>query len=437
MYDALVMKDLVADELRQRTETGFDVADLAASVEQGAGPTDLSQMLDAMATAERTAPWPYVEPDTLDLIIAELEPSTSTAPPPAALLRERLNGAWLGRIAGCMLGKPIERGDHWTSQHIRSYLELAGAYPLNNYLPVLDPMPAGYEFNPSWRTTTLGHIDGATRDDDIDYTILNLTLLEQHGQDLNTEHIGDAWLRHLPILATYTAERAAYRNLINGLPPPETATARNPYREWIGAAIRADAFGYVQPGQPRAAATLAYRDARLSHTGNGIYAAMWAAAMVAEALTGAAPDHIVRESVRHVPRRSRLAEAVTSVIASREHGDTWAEVLRSTQTRYGQYPWVHAINNACVVAAALLWSDGHWTRAVSLAVQAGWDTDSNGATVGSIMGASLGRGAIPRRFSTPLRDSVQPGLFGVGPTRISQLAARTASLAAKFAGGKM
>ena len=301
MYDALVMEDLVADELRQRTETGFDVADVASRIEQGVGPADLSQALDELATADRTAPWPYVEPDTLDLIIAELEPDTSTGPPPAALLHDRLNGAWLGRVAGCMPGKPIERGDHWTTQHIRTYLELAGAYPLNNYIPALDPMPAGYEFHPSWPTTTLGNIDGSTRDDDIDYTILNLTLLEQHGQDLTTERIGDAWLRHLPILQTYTAERAAYRNLINGLRPPETATNRNPYREWIGAAIRADAFGYTHPGQPRAAATLAHRDARLSHTGNGIYAEMWTAAMVAEALTGAAPDHIVRESVRHIP----------------------------------------------------------------------------------------------------------------------------------------
>ena len=435
MYDALVMEDLVADELRQRTETGFDVADVASRVEQGVGPPDLSQVLDELATADRTAPWPYDEPDTLDLIIAELEPDTSTGPPPAALLHDRLNGAWLGRVAGCMLGKPIERGDHWTTQRIRTYLEVAGAYPLNNYIPALDPMPAGYEFHPSWRTTTLGNIDGSTRDDDIDYTILNLTLLEQHGQDLTTERIGDAWLRHLPILQTYTAERAAYRNLINGLRPPETATNHNPYREWIGAAIRADAFGYTHPGQPRAAATLAYRDARLSHTGNGIYAEMWTAAMVAEALTGAAPDHIVRESVRHIPHRSRLAEAVTSVITSYGQGYTWADALRSIQTRHGHYTWVHAINNACVVTAALLWSDGDWTRAVSLAVQAGWDTDSNGATVGSIMGASLGPGAIPRRFSEPLRDSVRPGLFGAGPTHISELAARTASVAARFAQG--
>lgn len=44
------------------------------------------------------------------------------------------------------------------------------------------------------------------------------------------------------------AERAAYRSLVEGRVPPETATYRNPCREWIGAQIRADAWGNADPG---------------------------------------------------------------------------------------------------------------------------------------------------------------------------------------------
>ena len=51
----------------------------------------------------------------------------------------------MGRAAGCLLGKPVEWGDHWTPAHLRSYLELADAWPLTDYFPVLDPMPDGYE----------------------------------------------------------------------------------------------------------------------------------------------------------------------------------------------------------------------------------------------------------------------------------------------------
>ena len=85
---------------------------------------------------------------------------------------DRILGGWLGRIAGCNLGKPIENGDFWTPERIRSYLELADAYPLRDYIPALDPMPEGFQLNPSWPETTRGRVHGSARDDDIDYSIL-------------------------------------------------------------------------------------------------------------------------------------------------------------------------------------------------------------------------------------------------------------------------
>ncbi|MER6919278.1 ADP-ribosylglycohydrolase family protein, partial [Streptomyces spiralis] len=189
-------------------------------------------------------------------------PTLGDRPAPAdrAELADRVLGGWLGRIAGNMLGKPVEQGDVWTRDRIDRYLRRAAALPLTDYLPEpvgADDLP---ELRPEWRGCVRGRIRGSCRDDDIDYAILGLDLLETHGFGFSTEQVGDLWLLRLPYLQTFTAERAAYRNLANGLKPPLTATYDNPYQEWIGALIRADIHGWTSPGDPRRAASLARRD---------------------------------------------------------------------------------------------------------------------------------------------------------------------------------
>ena len=109
-------------------------------------------------------------------------------------------------------------------------------------------------------------------DDDLNYPLLGLLLLERHGHGFTTADVARLWLDELPAGRTFTAERVAYRNLLAGIEPPHTARYRNPFREWIGALIRADVYGWTHPGDPAAAAEQAWRDATLTHTANGVYA---------------------------------------------------------------------------------------------------------------------------------------------------------------------
>ena len=242
---------------------------------------------------------------------------------------DRVLGGWLGRIAGNMLGKPMERGDYWTRERIDRYLRLTGALPLTDYLP--EP-PAGneterFELRPEWRQCVRGRIDGSCRDDDIDYAILGLDLLETHGFGFSTEQVGELWLLRLPFLQTFTAERAAYRNLATGLKPPLTATYDNPYQEWTGALIRADIYGWACPDAPYRAAHLARRDAVLSHTGNGVYGAMFAAALISAAFTAPTVRHALDTALAVIPAGSRLARTVRRVMTLHETRLTWEDTL--------------------------------------------------------------------------------------------------------------
>jgi ADP-ribosylglycohydrolase len=428
MHDVLDLRAMVADELTQRRESGYLIDDVAPSAARiaAADNDELRSFLAALASAPRSPDWPYEEPSELAAIEAAQPPAPERAAAPLEepVLRDRIAGAWLGRCAGCTLGKPVEI---WSRADIRSYLTALGAYPIEDYLPPsVDGLP---ELDVSWTESTRGRINGVPRDDDIDYTLLGLHVLETYGDGFSTQDVAREWLNLLPFHKVYTAERAAYRNLVGGLPVPETATHVNPYREWIGAQIRADAFGYACPGQPARAARLAFQDARLSHTANGIYGEMWAAALIAASFTEPTMAAALDSALAVIPARSRLAEALAGVRQLHAGGLDWESARDAIERRHGALSPVHTINNAAVVTAALLWGGGDFTRTIGLAVQGGWDTDCNGATAGSAFGAMHGARALAPHWTDPFHDHVRSALFGFDGARLSDLIARTVRVA--------
>lgn len=432
-FDPLAPKDLLLDELVQRQESGYETDDFVAEANR-TSPQDgraILDLVDRLSGSTRIPSWGYDEPEELGEILSGPLPSPRRVD--TTRFPSQVHAAWLGRIAGCNLGKPVEEGRHWTPERIRDYLERAGAYPLDDYFPLLDPMPAEFQLRENWPETTRGNVDGSARDDDIDYSILALHLLETHGRGLAPTHVADAWTTLFPLRQVYTAERAAYVNITNGLVPPEVARFRNPYREWIGAMIRADVFGYVFAGDPATAASLSFQDASLSHVGNGVYGEMWAAALVAAAFTAESAHDAIVTSLAVVPPGSRLHEAVTDVLGVHADGLRWEDALAHIRTRYGHYAWVHTVNNAAVVTAGLLWGDGDYVSSVGKTVMSGWDTDSNGATVGSVAGILAGLDGLPEHLVGPLKDRTRSALFGWDDSRISDLADRTVALAGSLA----
>jgi len=431
MHDALNLQELLGDELVERQQSGFDVdmalveAVRAVSTGPGTPLEEVENLYDQLEQAPVRPGWDYREPTVLEEILAEA-PGAGQGEP-AAGYEDRVLAAWLGRCAGCNLGKPVE-GYGWTRAKLREYLMEANAYPLDDYLPVLDPMPARFTLNPCWEVATRGRVRAMARDDDTDYTMLGLRVLETYGRGYTSADVANEWLRGMPFHMVYTAERVAYRNLVRGLQPPATATVRNPYREWIGALIRADIFGYVSPGDPQAAALLSYQDAALSHTANGVYGEMWAAALVAAAFATSSAKEALQQAARVVPASSRLAESLQSTMATYEDGGSWEDAMASMEKRLDGYHWVHTINNAEVVAAALLWGDGDFARTIGLAVEAGLDTDCTGATAGSVYGALHGPADLPAKWTAPLEDTMHSAIFGFDGTSITGLADRTVEL---------
>jgi ADP-ribosylglycohydrolase len=86
---------------------------------------------------------------------------------------------------------------------------------------------------------------------------------------------------------------------------------------------------------------------------------------------------------------------------------------------------VHAINNTALVAAVLYGFDD-FSEAIGAAVQGGWDTDTNGAAVGSIFGALH---PIEERWSAPLKGTFATSLPSFDGISLDALVARTLAVA--------
>src|SRR5262249_49005219 len=97
--------------------------------------------------------------------------------------------------------------------------------------------------------------------------------------------------------------------------PEYTRRNRNPYREWIGAQIRADGWAWMCAGKPELAAELAYRDACWTHERNGIYGEMMFAAIQAAAFVERDPARLVEIGLSEIPSGCRLARCTRQCLA--------------------------------------------------------------------------------------------------------------------------
>ena len=424
-------RQLIRVEVTQRREEGCDVSAFEGPVQVALADENTDEAIfrklyDELDALEPESAFPYEEPSELEAIRA-LRPD---GPRRMDLdltddgIRDRIHGAWLGRAAGCSLGKPVEG---WPRKRIDDYLESTGALPLDDYIPFREG-----SISPFLKTSTRDNIEFMARDDDMDYPLLGLLALESKGAELTSRNMANTWLGRMPYYFLYTAESVAYRNFVNRRWPPESATWRNPYREWIGAQIRADVFGWVTPGWPEKAAELAYRDASISHVKNGIYGEMFVAAMVAASFVTGDIEEIVRIGLSEIPAKCRLAEAVRDTLAwCREESD-WEAVWDRINDKYGHYHGVHTINNAALVVMGLAFGAEDYENGIVVTVRGGWDTDCNGATVGSILGAKFGAGALPEKWTGVLSDRLMSCVRDCNDNRISELAERTHRVATEM-----
>jgi ADP-ribosylglycohydrolase len=453
------LRNVVEQEFVQALEEGREVAGVEAlrAGFEAAGEDEgkLRELMLRIRAVPIRGDFGFVEPSDLEGIKkarAARSVRRVEAPKDKEWLYDRIYGGWLGRCAGMALGKPVEAfmtpKDGLTSRgRIKAYLTglSASEWPIKDYFPRESPGSA-VSGKLGWSAcSTREAMAFAENDDDLCYTAIGQEVLTRHGKKFTTRDVAGTWVSKLPYGVVCGAGTQTFKNLVTGVNFHQgrrdevdwnwVSQNENPYREWICAQIRADPYGYVCPGDMELAAELAWRDGRLTSVKNGIYGAMFVAAMTAAAFVMDDPEAIVEAGLGEIPATSRLHKAVSDVVGiCRKHGmafDAFEAVFDEVDALLGHYSPAHTINNAGLVAAAVLLGGGDWVKTTTLSVMGGWDTDCNGATAGSIAGVMLGAGKLPQQWVGRLNDTLVVDVPGYSPVKISDCAKRSVTVAMK------
>lgn len=300
--------------------------------------------------------------------------------PAVTAYRDKVLGCWLGKAVGGSLGQSFEG--------------LEGPILADFYTPVPETMVAN---------------------DDLDVQVVYAALLDQMDEPAVDRHlIARAWRDHLRF--PWCEYGVAKRNLAEGILPPHTGSYDNWYTCGEGAVIRSELWACLAPGEPERAAAYAYEDACFDHAGDGIWAAVFMAALQALAFTENRPDVLLDRASSLLPIGSRIRQVVHDTRVWVAEGSPWERVMDLILDKYSTGDFMDTRINTGFVVLGWLASGGDFGRAILITNGCGADTDSSTASLGALLGI-LDPASIPEKWLAPIgRDLVlNKEVVGIDP----------------------
>lgn len=322
------------------------------------------------------------------------EDTMSTISLPFEVYREKVLGCWLGKAVGGTLGGPVEGRP--------------GPLALTYYDPVPDRM---------------------LPNDDLDLQVVWLETIRRRGLPIERRTLADAWLEHIHFWPDEYG--VACRNLTLGLFPPLSGAFDNGFTAGMGAAIRTELWACLAPGDPPLAAALAREDACVDHAEEGVYAAVYLAALQSAAFVENDRERLLDTAASFIPPDCRVARAIADTRRWWAETGDWQEVRRRILAEHGRPNFTDVAQNLAFIVLGWLAGGEDFGRAICTAVNCGMDTDCTGATLGALLGLLNPQG-IGQEWLRPIgKDLVlSPGIVGMQPpATLEELTDRVAALA--------
>lgn len=286
--------------------------------------------------------------------------------------QDKVLGCWTGKNIGGTIGAPFE--GHREMNGVTFYTEDLQGNPAPN--------------------------------DDLDLQLVWLAAIEANGlAQINERVLGEYWLSH--ITGPWNEYGVCKSNMRDGLVPPLSGACNNDKWKWSnGAWIRSEIWACLFPGSPDEAAQYAYYDSCCDHSGEGIYAEIFTAAMESAAFAVNDVRSIIDIGLARIPAGSRVARAVKLAIECYDTKTAFQQAREIIVKDSSDLGFFQAPGNLGFVILGLLYGEGDFGKSVALATNCGDDTDCTAGTVGAILGILKGRSGIPQNWIDPIGEKI-------------------------------
>lgn len=261
--------------------------------------------------------------------------------------------------------------------------------------------------------------------DDVDLQLVWLRAVELEGRNINAHVLAEYWSTYVSAsLAEYGTGKNNFRM---GIRPPLSGHLRNRNRNSNGAWIRTEIWACLAAGHPEIAVRYALEDSMVDHSGEGVYSAVFVAAVQAAAFAENDIFKLIDIGLSYIPADCGVAKGVKTVLGCYENGMDWKAARKTLfQTVPGSFgmmngyypgqvpeedipagePGYDAPSNIGIVIIGLLYGGGDFGRSICTAVNCGEDTDCTAGTLGALLGIMLGAENIPEKWKNGCSDEI-------------------------------
>ena len=312
------------------------------------------------------------------------------------LIQDKIYSGVLGKFIGVYLGRPVEG---WSYDKIRNTFDTVDYYVNDTTkAPLIVP------------------------DDDISGTFAFVRAMKDNNYDFNIQSkaIGDTWLNYIIENQTIlwfgglsrSTEHTAFLRLKNGINAPRSGSIElngEAIATQIGSQIFIDSWAMLCPNDPSSAAKLAKQAAMVSHGGIAVDAAVYLAAMEAEAFGERNIDKLLDNNLKYVNHNKVFTSLVDEIRNKCAKEKDWRVVRDYIEDNHGYQKYMGncpIITNHLSLLMSLIYGGDSFNDSISIATSAGWDTDCNAGNVGALNGIRLGLESLDDEadFRSPVKD---------------------------------